>query len=570
MKAPAQRLIQGWRNARTAARPASAARQGLSGRALALLTLLSLAFFLPGLTSLPPVDRDESRYAVASTQMLTSHDFIDVRFQDRPRYLQPAGIYWLQALSVAAFSSPASHQIWAHRIPSTIAATASVLLTAWIGDLLFGPTAGVAAALLMMMSVLLNFEARMAKIDATLLAVTLTAQGALLRAYLGQIRRTRWNAALFWAAIGAGLMLKGPIILIVSGATTLGVVAQTRQTAWLKRLHAGWGVLVTLAIALPWLIAIGVKSHGLFFQKAIGENLLGKVGRGEQHHIAFPGYYLAMFNLTFWPGSLAAVFALPWTWRQRKTDQVRFLLAWIVPTWLIYEAISTKLPHYALPYYPAIACLAAAAATTRDGWRVGKLGRMLGLGYAGVWLLVGVGVATFGIWLNWRYEGRIDGIAVVAGVVAVASMGLALWFLTRRDRRYALYAAGAATLVLSASLMAHTLPAVTTVWMSPRIAELLDRVKPCPDSPLASSAYSEPSLVFLTGRPTRYVNIKDTADYLSDHRACAIAMVGAKQVAAFQARAAQDGVRTQPIGEIKGLNYSAGKMLDMTLFKAVK
>jgi 4-amino-4-deoxy-L-arabinose transferase-like glycosyltransferase len=537
---------------------------------MVVLALLSLVFFLPGLTSLPPVDRDESRYAVASTQMLTSHDFIDVRFQEKPRYLQPAGIYWLQALSVAVLSSPDSHQIWAHRVPSVISATAAVLLTAWIGDLTFGTSAGLAAAFLMMVSMLLNFEARMAKIDATLLAVTLLAQAALLRAYLGEISRTRWNAALFWAALGAGLMLKGPIILIVSGGTILGLIVQTRRIAWLKRLHAGWGVFVTLAIALPWLIAIGIKSHGLFFQKAIGENLLGKVGRSEQNHKAFLGYYLAMFNVTFWPGSLAAVFAIPWTWRQRKIDQVRFLLAWILPTWLVYELISTKLPHYALPYYPAIACLAAAAATTRDGWRTGRLGQTLGVAYAGVWLLIGGAGAAFGVWLNWRYQGRIDGIAVTAGGIAVALMMLALWFVRRRDRAYALGAAGAAALTLSASLMAHILPAATTVWMSPRIAALLDRVKPCPDSPLASSAYSEPSLVFLTGRPTRYVNIKDTADYLSDHRACAIAMVGAKQIAAFQARAAHDGLRTQPIGQIQGLNYSAGKMLDMTLFKAVK
>jgi 4-amino-4-deoxy-L-arabinose transferase-like glycosyltransferase len=543
-------------------------RRGLSWRALALLALLSLVFFLPGLTSLPPVDRDESRYAVASTQMLTSHDFIDVRFQDRPRYLQPAGIYWLQALSVAALSSPASHQIWAHRVPSVIMATAAILLTAWIGDLMFGTTAGIAAALLMMMCVLLNFEARMAKIDATLLAVTLLAQAALLRAYLGQIQRTRWNAILFWAALGAGLMLKGPIILIVSGGTTLGLIAQTRRIDWLKRLHAGWGVLLTMAIALPWLIAIGVVSHGLFFEKAIGQNLLGKVGHSEQSHSAFPGYYLAMFNLTFWPGSLAAIFAIPWTWRHRKMDQVRFLLAWIVPTWLIYEMISTKLPHYALPFYPAIACLAAAAATTRDGWRTGRWGRALGLAYAGLWLATGVAGAAFGVWLNWRYQGRIDGVAVAAGVVAVACMLLALWFLTRRDRGYALAAAGAASLVLSASLMAHTLPAATTVWLSPRIAALLNEVKPCPDSPLASSAFSEPSLVFLTGRPTRYINVKDTADYLSKHRACAMALVGARQLQAFQAEAAHDGLTTQPIGEVKGLNYSAGKMLDMTLFKA--
>jgi 4-amino-4-deoxy-L-arabinose transferase-like glycosyltransferase len=547
---------------------ASAGRQGLTWRAIAFLAFVTLIYVLPGQASLPPVDRDESRYAVASTQMLTSGDFIDVRFQDRPRYLQPAGIYWLQALSVAALSSPAAHQIWAHRVPSVISAVAAVLLTAWIGDMMFGTKAGLAAALLLAMSGLLGFEARMAKIDATLLAVTLAAQAALWRAYLGRIARTRWNAALFWAALGCGLMLKGPIILIVSGGTGLALIATERKTAWLKRLHAGWGVLIMLAIALPWLIAIGVKSHGAFFQKAVGQNLMGKLGRGEQHHGQPPGYYLAWFNVTFWPGSLAAVFATPWAWRNRKTAEVRFLLAWIMPTWLIYELIATKLPHYALPYYPALACLAAGAAVTPDGWRTGPIGHALGLTYAGVWLCIGLIGAAAGAYLNWTYEGRIDAIAAISGVSAAVLMILALWFVWRRDRVYGLAAAGAASLIISACLFGHSLPAVSTVWLSPRIVALVNQVKPCPDSLLASSAFAEPSLVFLRDRPTVLVNVSDTADFLSKNRACGLALVGRNQIPAFSLRADYDHLVIQPLGEVKGLNYSAGRNLDMILFKA--
>ena len=68
-----------------------------------MLALLALILFLPGRGQIPAIDRDESRYMQATSQMLETHDFIDVRFQDQPRYLQPAGIYWLEAASVAVF-----------------------------------------------------------------------------------------------------------------------------------------------------------------------------------------------------------------------------------------------------------------------------------------------------------------------------------------------------------------------------------------------------------------------------------------------------------------------------------
>ena len=45
----------------------------------ALLTLLSLALFLPGFFTLQPMDRDEPRFAQASKQMVETGDYV-VRF----------------------------------------------------------------------------------------------------------------------------------------------------------------------------------------------------------------------------------------------------------------------------------------------------------------------------------------------------------------------------------------------------------------------------------------------------------------------------------------------------------
>src|SRR5436189_3866586 len=71
----------------------------LARRPFALLGLLGLVLWLPGILSLPALDRDESRFAQSSRQMVESRDLVDIRFGHVPRYKKPVGIYWLQAAS---------------------------------------------------------------------------------------------------------------------------------------------------------------------------------------------------------------------------------------------------------------------------------------------------------------------------------------------------------------------------------------------------------------------------------------------------------------------------------------
>ena len=141
----------------------------VTARSPLLLILLCLALFLPGFFSLPPVDRDEARFAQASRQMLETHDFVDIRFQNEGRHKKPVGIYWLQAASAALFGAD---RIWAYRLPSLLGAIAAVLLTFALGSRLFAPPIGFAAAALLACSLLLNVEARQAKTDAMLLGAS--------------------------------------------------------------------------------------------------------------------------------------------------------------------------------------------------------------------------------------------------------------------------------------------------------------------------------------------------------------------------------------------------------------
>src|SRR5437762_12927343 len=154
-------------------------RVWLSGwRPYALLETLCLVLYLPGIASIPPLDRDESRFAQASRQMLESGDVLRIRFQDEARNKKPAGIYWLQAASVTVFSTPQSDAIWPYRLPSVVGALLAVLLVFAIGNALLGrgdeepPPRMVAliAAVLLASALGLVAEAHIAKTDAALLA----------------------------------------------------------------------------------------------------------------------------------------------------------------------------------------------------------------------------------------------------------------------------------------------------------------------------------------------------------------------------------------------------------------
>src|SRR6478736_7110652 len=224
---------------------------GSHRRAAALLLAFSLVAFLPGFFQIPPVDRDEARFAQATKQMLETHEYVDIRFQDEVRYKKPVGIYWLQAAAVKvgeALGVPQARTvIWLYRFPSLAGATSAVLLTYWAALAFVGRRAALIAALMMGSSILLGVEARLAKTDAMLLLTCVAAMGAMARIYLGTRRApqadTGWiMPAILWTAIAAGVMLKGPLILMFVFLTALTLSILDRSWRWIGALRPVTGI----------------------------------------------------------------------------------------------------------------------------------------------------------------------------------------------------------------------------------------------------------------------------------------------------------------------------------------
>ena len=532
-------------------------------RPWALLAALCVALFLPGLSAMPPLDRDEARFMQATRQMLESGDFVDIRFQDEARNKKPAGIYWLQAAAVAAFSAPASNAAWPYRLPSVLGATLAVLLTFAGGAPLVGRPGALLAAALLASSLLLIAEAHLAKTDAVLLATIVAAQLALGRVY-GDARRAvpsrRRHAAAFWAAQGLGILIKGPVAPLISLATILALGIADRRWSWLARLRPAWGVPLLLAIAGPWLVAIEWKTGGAFGGEAVGHDLLGKLLGAQESHGAPPGAYLLLAPATMWPAS--AFLGLAWIsgWRARTDVAARFLLAWLVPAWLIFELIPTKLPHYVLPLYPALALLAGRALAGRT--LAGTVERRLwldGIVFA-LWILVGAVLATGLIALPIRLG---HGFAVLSLVPALAAAAIAVGLAVRLRRGFT---AGAVPLVAILAVLvavpsfAALLPGLDTLWLSRSAAALVAAHPAAAPRPVDAVGYDEPSLVFLLHGALRATTPGRAAADLASGAATR-ALVSDREEAAFRAALAARGLAPAPLGTASGIDYSRGGAL---------
>ena len=328
-------------------------------RAAILLFLLAFVVLVPGLASLPVTDRDEARFAQASRQMAMTGDYVDIRFQDAPRHKKPAGIYWLQATAVGLSGQGEASEIWVHRLPSLLAAALACAALAWAGAPIVGREGALIAGAMLAALLIVQVEARLAKTDAALLLATILAMGALLRARL--LQPSFGMALVFWTAIAAGFLLKGPVILLPVAGAILWLWVTEGTPRWLMDLRPLPGFLWALALAGPWYAMIIAASDGAFLSASLGQDLGSKLVSGQESHGAPPGSYLLAFWLTFWPWTALVPLAAYWAWQNRHTQAVRLLAAWVVPAWVLLELVPTKLLHYPLPLYPALLLMVGAA-----------------------------------------------------------------------------------------------------------------------------------------------------------------------------------------------------------------
>ncbi len=545
--------------------------------AVPLLVVIALAMLIPGFTSLPPMDRDEPRFAQASKQMLETSDFVAIRFGDEARNKKPVGIHWLQAAAVRtaeALGVPqAARTIWVYRLPSLLGAVLTVLLTFWAALPLVGRSYAVLAGALVAATPLLGVEARLATTDAVLAATVTAAMGALLRLYLADAAtraRSLAPAAVFWVSVGVGILIKGPITPLIPALAVLVLAVKDRSAGWLRALRPLPGLVLCLAIVLPWFVLILLKTHGAFFADAVGHDLLGKVGGAQESHGAPPGFYFAGFWLTAWPLAPFAALGAPFAWRNRRDAPVAFLLAWALPFWLVLEAVPTKLVHYALPLYPALAILAVlalarTAAVARSyrpaaTWAVFAVLTLLPVAVAG---LVAAGQGRF-----WSLDPLQAAAAALALLLALGLAWRARGALLGRRALSAGFLAAAAGVPVYLFVYGVLLTPGTagSLAVSPRLAAQAEAAlgDACPAPLYATIGNREPSLMFATDTRLLMTDPAGAARFLEDGP-CRAAFVGAGEEVSFKA-ALQSAGDVRLASRVQGVAINGGRNLDIGIY----
>jgi len=559
-----------------------------------VLAVVGVAVYLPGLSAIPPVDRDESRFAQASRQMLESVtlDRSDLdpelhggglavpRVAGTPRLKKPPLIYWVQGASAWFLTGGDAlrDSIWMYRVPSALAALLASIVTWRIARTMMSARAALFAGVMLAVCPMVVWDAHQARADQLLLACTTIAMGALWRIWRSRdADRTGWGAPIvLWTATGAGLMTKGLTPLIVIGAV-LWLCVIARRWRWIARTKPIVGIALTAVMVAPWVYAVVRQVGWDAYWSVLVDETAGRSAGAKEGHWGPPGYHLVLSAALFWPGSLLTLgaFASAWIgagilaprrgrpfigslvprWRERSIadDASAFLIAWIVPVWVFFELISTKLPHYTMPMYPALALVTARAL---DAW-ISPSGsaRPARPPIAGVLIWGAIGLA----WVSTvpvAAAELLDGPVVPAIIGAsLAGLGvvLAVRCIARSELARAHAFAIASAVVFAITLLGVVLPSLNRVWISPRLAEHLPA-----GAPVGASGYHEDSLVFLTRGRLERLGDDAGAAWLSDNP---------DGVLVTPAAALESIGPVDLVAEVSGLNYSNGDDADLRIVR---
>jgi 4-amino-4-deoxy-L-arabinose transferase-like glycosyltransferase len=245
----------------------------------------------------------------------------------------------------------------------------------------------------------------------------------------------------------------------------------------------------------------------------------------------------------------------------------RFLIAWAVPFWIVLELVPTKLPHYLLPAYPALALMAGTALAALAEGQVFRR-RWLDIIVALLWAAASIAIAGVLVFAPIRLGYGFSGAGIVAAAVILFLGGRTLLHLRRR----ASPGLGARAVLLSLLVLPIAFqlvaPRLDRLWLSRSAAALVAADDRPPGAPISAVGYAEPSLVFLLGTKTKLVDADAAAAQITSARG-AVALVNARDDAAFRQALQKRGWTPRVLGRVSGLDYSNGRNVILTLYAGV-
>jgi len=478
-------------------------------RSVILLALVLAAVYLSLASATTLWDRDEPRFARAAVEMVETGNYLVPHFNNEYRLHKPALIYWCMAPFIWLFG-PTTLAV---RLPSIIAMVANAVMVYHIGRRMFDHRTAQRAMLMFGTAVLPIYIGTAAMSDSVLnLSITVAIFTFIDAAYRGF---RWWQPVALALALAVAQLTKGPVglavpLLMFAAAAIFG--RREIRIGWAWWIGCVAAVLGGTGLFLAWAIPANIATDGQFAAEGLGRHvgqrmtsaMEGHGGSNLLEYILTIPLYVPLLIAGFFPWIIhlpAAVRAI--IGRRLADGRVRVLLvAWAVPTFVLMSLIATKLPHYILPIYPALALAASAMVTQRlaDGLNEKDRDWLRG----GIWFFGPVAVLTVGGLLAAPFligHTRLLSVMIVPALIVVALSVFAI-------RHQLAERVGSTTSWLAAGAPIFFI--VTSVLAMPKLDAAL---KPGPtlaaavhaevadDAPVYVMGYDEPSLMFYMNRP---------------------------------------------------------------------
>ncbi len=510
--------------------------------------LAAAAMFLANLGAAALWDEDETFYATIAREMADRGDWIVPTFNGSLFPEKPPLMFWLmmgsfKLLGVSEFAA---------RLPAAVLAIGTALATYHLARRLFWANVGFWAGLIVASNVIFAVSARAATVDSALTFLTTMAM-LLFARRVGQGRaasagplydyayapRSWLTFAAIGLVLGLAILAKGPVGFLLPAASLglflllmnrpvcesgdgLGRPSYVRRVLdWLaatfsprRILQAVWTMrpitvlAVAALVAVPWFVAVAVKTDGQWLKLFVTKYNLEAFVHPSLGHGGPLFYHFLVVFAGFFPWSVFLGPTVTTVWRairsrSNEAPSYVFLLCWIGVFFGFWSVCSTKLPHYVLPAYPALAILTACFL---DHWIQGRDAIPRYVMPAATAIFTGVGLLMLAVlpWTAARYAPGEEIIALV-GLALVLGGAAAAWFLalSRRPEYLSAIAAGSVMFIVAAF-----------AWAALRIDRhqharpLLAAIRgDCPTAPqIAGYNCFNPSMVFYAGEPVAKIH----------------------------------------------------------------
>ncbi|WP_427313182.1 glycosyltransferase family 39 protein [Cupriavidus sp. H39] len=451
-----------------AAGPWHAARvAGFPALTLALVVMAFALLWFGTLGMRHLLGPDEGRYAEIAREMLTSGDWVTIRYDGLKYFEKPPFHMWMTAVSYALFGIGD----WQARLCVALAGAAGLGMSMLAAARWFGARAGAMAGLVLAGAPMWNVAAHFNTLDMTLSGAMACVLASLLLAQhpaATPAARRRWMLAC-WAAMGVAVLTKGLVGVALPGLVLVLYTGVTRDLALWRRLHAPAGIALMLLVAAPWYWLVAQRNPEFLHFFFIHEHWQRYTSTVHARRGA-PWYFVPLLAGGFlpWlgllPDMVRAVARRAGVAHAARTASPPCqpfqpaLMAglWAATIFVFFSLSGSKLPGYIVPMFPALAILAGAvlAHTAERAW-ARQLRAMLVVGAIG--LLASPVIATLDAnnTPNALYRSYAIWVALACALV-MASAAAALWLLRRHGRMVSVtgYAFGM-LLAFSIALLGH-------------------------------------------------------------------------------------------------------------------